>query len=304
MSKDEEKSEVRSPKSEGNPSNKFRNPARAREFRTMVCASAVRICYFLTLWILPVVLSFAQRSETRPVLLDPVQAEREARALIAAMLLQKPAQTNTGKLKVRDTNSAEREWVMRFEIWSTSNRSSSVYEATEPASRRKTLLTIVHTEGQPNQYSLAEAGGPERKLTGNDTMIPFAGSDFWVADLGLEFLHWPRQRLQKKEMRRSRFCNVLESVNPGATGNGYSKVVCWIDHEPPYGILHADAYDSKGERLKSFDPTEIEKVEGEYQLQEMEIRNRKTGSRTRIEFDLGQSSGKAPSANIQINSKP
>jgi len=36
-----------------------------------------------------------------------------------------------------------------------------------------------------------------------------------------------------------------------------------------------------------FDPKEFEKVEGEYQLQEMEIRNVQTGSRTSIEFDLG-----------------
>ena len=38
--------------------------------------------------------------------------------------------------------------------------------------------------------------------------------------------------------------------------------------------------------LKRFDPTEFEKVQGEYQLQEMEIRNPLTGSRTRIEFDV------------------
>jgi len=40
--------------------------------------------------------------------------------------------------------------------------------------------------------------------------------------------------------------------------------------------------------VKRFDPTEVEKVHGEYQLQEMEIRNRKTGSRTWIAFNLGE----------------
>ena len=86
-------------------------------------------------------------------------------------------------------------------------------------------------------------------------------------------------------MRRSHFCDVLESANP-KPGPGYSKVVSWVELEPPHGIVHADAYDTRGEVVKRFDPTEFEKVQGEYQLQEMEIRNRKTGSRTWIAFDL------------------
>ena len=71
------------------------------------------------------------------------------------------------------------------------------------------------------EYLLAEAGAPEKKLAGADSMVPFAGSDFWVADLGLEFLHWPQQRLSKKEMRRSRFCAASPSSPPRAIGSSY-----------------------------------------------------------------------------------
>jgi hypothetical protein len=111
-----------------------------------------------------------------------------------------------------------------------------------------------------------------------------------VADLGLEFLHWPQQKLSRKEMRRSRFCDVLESVNPQPAAHSYSRVVSWIEQEPPHGIVHAEAFDAIGERIKQFDPKEFEKVQGQYQLQEMEIRSRKGGSRTSIEFDLGSAS--------------
>jgi hypothetical protein len=38
--------------------------------------------------------------------------------------------------------------------------------------------------------------------------------------------------------------------------------------------------------LKEFEPKKVEKVKGTWQLEEMEIRNRQTGSRTRIEFNL------------------
>ena len=120
------------------------------------------------------------------------------------------------------------------------------------------------------------------------TMVPFAGSDFWVADLGLEFLHWAQQRVLRHEMRHSKACKVLESVNSKPAPGGYARVVSWVITDSPHGIVHADAYDARGERIKYWDPKNLEKVEGEYQLEEMEMRNRQTGSRTVIKFDLGQ----------------
>jgi hypothetical protein len=44
----------------------------------------------------------------------------------------------------------------------------------------------------------------------------------------------------------------------------------------------------RGERLKQFDPANIEKIQGEYQLEEIEMRNSKTGSRTWIKFNLAR----------------
>ena len=118
-------------------------------------------------------------------------------------------------------------------------------------------------------------------------MAPFAGSDFWVADLGLEFLHWPQQRILKKQMRKGLSCDVLQSVNPQSSPHGYSRVVSWIAINRPEDIVivHAEAYDSRNKLLKEFDPKKVEKVNGVWQLEEMEIRNRETGSRTKIEFN-------------------
>src|SRR5262245_27092028 len=98
--------------------------------------------------------ALAQRFEPRSVLLDPAQAEREARALVADMLSQQPVQTNTGLLKIRDAKGRQKEWPMRFEIWSVTNSSTSIYEATDPQTQRKTKLTVRHFHGQPNQYFL------------------------------------------------------------------------------------------------------------------------------------------------------
>jgi hypothetical protein len=89
-------------------------------------------------------------------------------------------------------------------------------------------------------------------------------------------------------MRHSKSCSVLESINPAPVPGGYTRVVSWLMIERPHGIIHADAYDARGERFKQFDPKSLEKIQGEYQLEEMEIRNRKTGSQTVIKFDLRQ----------------
>ena len=241
---------------------------------------------------------FGQRqNEPRPAPLDPVQAEQEARAPVADLLAQKPEQntTNTGRARIRDAAGKEREIPMRFEITATPTNWASVYEtlATNggPAGMR---LTVIHSGERPNQYQIldsadaAATNAVPKVLSPDQTMIPFAGSDFWVADLGLEFLHWPSQRLLRKEMRHSKSCVVLESVNPVPAPGGYARVVSWIIIEKPHGIVHADAYDAQGELLKRFDPKSLEKVQGEYQLEEMEMRNRKTGSQTVIKFNLGR----------------
>jgi hypothetical protein len=118
-------------------------------------------------------------------------------------------------------------------------------------------------------------------------MIPFANSDFWVCDLGLEFFHWPQQKVLKREIKRSRGCTVLESTNPDPSTNGYSRVVSWIDDESG-GIVQAEAYDFNGKLLKEFMPKSFKKVNGQWEVGTMQMENVQTGSRTRLEFDLKQ----------------
>jgi hypothetical protein len=227
-----------------------------------------------------------------PQPLPPAQAESEARTLIANLLAQRPEKnsTNTGTMKVR-SGGKERTIPVRFEIASVGSDWVSIYETLNGGdSWGGTKLTVIHSENRPNQYQLMERSQPGanpavKELKANETMIPFAGSDFWIADLGLDFLYWPRQRVLRKELRRGQSCDVLESVNPSPAPGVYSRVVSWIDIDNG-GVIHADAYDDRNELLKQFDPTELKKVHGQRQLEEMEMRNRKTGSHTWIKFNL------------------
>ncbi|HWI58104.1 MAG TPA: outer membrane lipoprotein-sorting protein [Bacillota bacterium] len=230
-----------------------------------------------------------------PAPLDPVQAEQQGRALVTDLLGQKPAQnsTNSGRLLVREADRKQRDIPVSFLVLTGGDSWQNIYQTTGTGAGSGLTLTIIHSDARPNQYLLVGPVSPEatnagsRKLRANQTMVPFAGSDFWIADLGLEFFHWPKQLLLKQEMRRGQSCNVIESVNPQPVPGAYSRVVSWIDIDSG-GIVHADAYDARNELLKQFDPKEFKKVHGQWQLQEMEIRNRQTGSRTRVEFNLEQ----------------
>jgi hypothetical protein len=242
--------------------------------------------------LLPLTACLAQpKSELKqPPPLDPVEGRKQARALVENLLSLKPTENLSGKLllKITDAEDKETQVPAQFQVVLTPTNFLSIYETlSQGASGMK--LTIIHTEGQPNQYLLNRpAGGPSKALSTNELMLPFAGSDFWVADLGLEFLHWPEQRIIRKEMRLSVFCDRLESINPKPVPGGYAKVVSWIGANRPGEliIVHADAYDSKGKLLKQFEPKKLERVNGINQLKEMEIRNRQAGTHTRIEFEL------------------
>jgi len=119
----------------------------------------------------------------------------------------------------------------------------------------------------------------------NDYNASFANSDFWVGDLGLEFLRWPAQKILRGDTAAGRLCKVLESTNPNPAPNGYSRVLSWIDNET-LGIVEAEAYDAKNKKLKEFYPKDIKKVEGQWQVGSMEIENVQTRSRTWLKFDL------------------
>ncbi|PWU13959.1 MAG: hypothetical protein C5B50_18430 [Verrucomicrobia bacterium] len=233
-----------------------------------------------------------------PVLpIERAEGERLARELIANLLVQKPSEpsSNSATIRIRDADGQRRQQPVTFQIVPTPTNYITIYEILSSAGDHPvTKLTIGHADTKPNEYLLnlpdrfgAPFLGEQAKLGSSQLMNPFAGSDFWIADLGLEFLHWPEQRILRKEMRKNQFCAVLQSINPNPS-TGYARVVSWIaiNHPEDTVIVHADAYDAQGKLLKEFDPKKIEKINGMWQLEEMEMRNMQTGSKTLIDFNL------------------
>lgn len=248
------------------------------------------------LLLVPAVCPAQPKSELAPPApIPPAEGAREARALLSNLLAQKPQEnaTNTGLLTIHAPDRPERTAALLFEIIVLPDHWVNSYESAPTENQPGERLAIQHW-GETNTYWWSEIdtnGQPRsapRQLTGNQLMRPFAGSDFWLADLGLEFLQWPGQRILKKEMRKSLFCDVLQSTNPHPAPGAYQRVVTWVAANRPEEIVivHADAYDYQNKLLKEFDPKKVEKINGVWQLEEIEIRNRQTDSRTKMEFHL------------------
>lgn len=231
---------------------------------------------------------------------DPEEAvDPEAIAFVREMLAQRPARPFSiwGLFHLRHGDGRRSQVPVNFFVRLGEETWESVYETGATPNEGRRQLFITHRVTEPNRYELFEVSLDGSKtnsmvFTGNEAAVPFAGTDFWMSDLGMEFLHWPEQRQirdAKITMKWGRPMKVIESINPRPGPRGYSRVVSWIDSELG-SLTRAEAYDVEGKRFKVFELKSFKKVNGRWEVKEMEIRNDKTDSRTRLEFqfDTGQ----------------
>ena len=213
------------------------------------------------------------------------------RALAADLCARRPVENSefSGILKIRNGKGNRTQIPIKFQILTNTIEWRAIYATRSPAGTEK--LTVIHAPDQANTYLYepagrgAIAGATPNVLRGEQAGICFAGSDFWLSDLGTEFLHWPDQRLLRSEMRKGRPCKVLESLNPQPEPGQYSKVISWVDTESG-GLVAVEAYDHTKRLLKVFTVKSLNKVKGEWQVKKMEIRNEASDSLTQIDFDL------------------
>lgn len=223
----------------------------------------------------------------QPERLPPEVALQRGQEIIQDLLSRQPAENSSlnGTLSIQEPGGKWRKVPVRVIVQKRTSDWVNTYEAQLPNAAGTLKLAITHLPEARNSYQITDPGKSEpRTLAGNETMIAFAGSDYWIADLGLEFYHWPQQALVKTELKRGQSCHVIESTNPKPAPGAYKRVMTWIDIDTG-GIVSAEAYDANEKLLKRFAPKTFEKVEGQWRLQRMEIMNRQSGTRSIMEFE-------------------
>lgn len=215
---------------------------------------------------------------------DPIEGQQLARELRSVF----PAEEVIvkGTLRISRPGTEPREVPIESRVVIAGDRWSSIYSAKLPNGVMETL-TVHHFTNAPNQYEWRRGDAVEM-LDGARATNSFAGSDFALLDLGLEFYHWPAQILATREMRKGQGCDVLESRPAQITV--YSRVVSWIVQESRRqgqpGLVMAEGYDPRGRILKEFEIKGLKEVAGQRQVSDMEMRNRQTKGATRLQFQF------------------
>lgn len=236
----------------------------------------------LILFTLAVVDATAQPGERRG---DPAGGAALSRDLRA----MQPAEDFEwrGVMKIRDANRNTREipvtcvTTVKDDHWTVS------YEAKDITGAVTERLVVHRFVDRPIRYVYwRKDADREVELSGAKADIPFAGSDFWLSDLGLEFLQWPLQYQLAGEMRRGQPCYVLDSYSPRIQPGHYFRLRSWIEKEHG-GLLQAEAYDQDGRMMKEFSPGSfIKDANGRWQIKDVEIRSIRERTRTRLEFEI------------------
>jgi len=215
----------------------------------------------------------------------PSRDQVEGQALAADLRAMKPVEsfTNQATLRLRDAEGQVRRLPLTIVNRVGDGPSWEVtYAAGGPEPE---TLALIRSPDRPPEYRLARGGGAE-PAPAADPARAFAGSDFSLRELGLEFLHWPGQRILPRSpppMKKGQPCKILESTNPNAPG--YMRVRSWISIEHN-GLMLADAYDAAGRIVKRFSIGSLKKVDGVWQLRDMEMIDEVRGTETKLEFEL------------------
>jgi hypothetical protein len=241
----------------------------------------------------------SEEAQNPPLIAHTLQAsgtaapDEDALELVQDLLSQRPAKELAlkGVFKTRRGNGKRTEIPATYSVRLTAQNWESIYQTEPTPFQGPERLVVVHQASGPNAYLFTQNSLDGQKtnqmtLSGPEAALSFAGTDFWLSDLGLEFLHWPKQRLirdAKITMRWGRPCKVLESTNPRPTESTYARVVSWIDSEMG-SLIRAEAYGLDGRHFKVFELKSFKKINGRWQVKNMEIRNDRTDSRTYLEF--------------------
>jgi hypothetical protein len=222
---------------------------------------------------------------------DPVRLNGsvEGEKLARELREMAPAQDSAikGTLRIYSPGAEPRDVPLQSMV----NVGNKVWDTTylaHPTNAPREQLSISRAHGASTNHYTWQRGDRIEKPTADSATNSFAGSDFALLDLGLEFFNWPTQTLIYKEMKKGAGCDVLESrpARPGL----YSRVVSWIAQESRAqgqpGLVMAEGYDRNGKLLKEFEIKSLQKVAGAHQVSEMEIRNRQAKTRTRLQFEF------------------
>lgn len=192
------------------------------------------------------------------------------------------ASTNQAVLRIRSREGRKKVPVTVItrpgeDRWSVEYRVGS-----EERSETTQVATIHYRMQGPPTFEVQPKGSRtpgESVQTAGDLSI--GGSDFLLKELGMEFLHWPEQRILSRELSNGRWCQVLESRSGKPAGA--VAVRSWIDEKLGV-VLSAEVYDARQVRIKHFSITQFREQADRWSCSVSMVDDQR-GTKTELSFD-------------------
>jgi len=223
--------------------------------------------------------------------LNVPEALRQGTELVADLLSRGPEDSiRTNLLRIKPRGGQEQESPVRFEVRSTPDSWVSTYEvmsSSAPGSGDK--LVVISRAGQANQYTLSQAPGLE-SLARNAScraikpwcLLParIFGSPIW----GWNFCAGPASSSSRKSCAKASPAMFWRALTLIPRVRLFS--CCLLDRHRYRRHRPRRCLRFRGPHPQGVRPSELQKVEGRMQVKEIEMRNRQTGSRSWVTFDL------------------
>ncbi len=124
------------------------------------------------------------------------------------------------------------------------------------------------------------SGGSESSVRGAKLEQRVKGTPITYEDLALQFLYWPRAKVNGEEKVYGRNCWELEIQAPRGRSQ-YGVVRVWVDKENG-AIMQMRGYNDQGKPVKHFKVVSAQQIDSQWMLKEMRVEalNPETGKPT------------------------
>ena len=126
--------------------------------------------------------------------------------------------------------------------------------------------------GRDGAQLFNQTKGGDQKITPAQFDTPVRGTDITYEDLALNFLYWPRAKIEGEEMKLAQSCWKLH-LEPSARGESqYRVVLLWVSKQSG-ALMQAEGYDDTGKAVKRFKVISGQRdpVTGGWMLKQMRI---------------------------------
>lgn len=138
-------------------------------------------------------------------------------------------------------------------------------------------MVLHYPEGAPARYEYYRGEALEPAPV-PDPEESVEGTAFSWAELGMAFLWWPDARTTGAGMKKGRECYIVSVPSPQPSP-AFARVDLWVDMKE-FAVLQVETFDREDERVKRLEVKSLKKVDGQWTLEDIEVREFKTKRRT------------------------